>query len=176
MAVTTTGPDPDPDGYQLTIDGGDALELHPTGTAQVNIAPGRHTLQLQGVAEHCSVTPGTVLELEFARGSTTAVAFSISCPHPPPEASGFIWGQVLEESGVCIRGAMVEIVEGPGIGRKSGQPDNCGPWDYDGFWFNDLPSGATVTLRATASGYQPEDSVVVVPNGGRPVQFVLQPN
>ena len=80
VTVTTTGPDPDPDGYQLTIDGADALELHPTGTAQVNIAPGRHTLQLQGVAEHCSVTPGTVLELEFARGSTTPVAYQVDCP------------------------------------------------------------------------------------------------
>jgi hypothetical protein len=99
-----------------------------------------------------------------------------SPPSTPPATSGFIWGQVLKESGPCIRGAMVEIVEGPGIGQKSGQPDNCGPWDYDGFWLNNLPPGATVTLRATASGYQPEDSVVVVPNGGRPVQFVLQPD
>jgi hypothetical protein len=89
--------------------------------------------------------------------------------------SGFIWGQVLVESGACIRGAMVEIVEGSGMGRKSPQPDNCNAWDYDGFWFNDLPLGTTVTIRATASGYEPEDRDVVVPGGGGPVQFVLQP-
>ena len=80
VTVTTTGLDPDQDGYQLTIDGVDALALVPTGTAQMNVAPGRHTLQLQGVADHCSVYPGTSLEVEITRGSTTPVAFAINCP------------------------------------------------------------------------------------------------
>jgi hypothetical protein len=73
---------------------------------------------------------------------------------------------------------MVEIVEGPGTTRKSGQPDppECDPWGEVGFMFDDLPLGATVTLRATASGYQPEDREMVVPAGGGPVQFVLKPN
>lgn len=87
--------------------------------------------------------------------------------------SGFIWGQVLKESGMCIRGAVVEIVDGPGIGLKSGQPDECDAWDYVGYEFHDLPLGATVTLRATASGYQPADRELLVRNGGEPVQFVL---
>jgi hypothetical protein len=80
VGVTTTGQDPDQDGYQLTIDAVDALALDPTGTAEVDVAPGRHTLQLQGVAEQCSVTPGTVLELDFARGSTTPVVYDVDCP------------------------------------------------------------------------------------------------
>jgi hypothetical protein len=80
VAVTTTGLDPDQDGYQLTIDGVSTLALIPTGTAQVNVAPGRHTLQLLGVAEHCSVASGTVLELDFARGTTTPVAYQVECP------------------------------------------------------------------------------------------------
>jgi hypothetical protein len=96
-----------------------------------------------------------------------------SPPPAQPAMSGFIWGQVLKESGVCIRGAVVEIVDGPGIGLKSGQPDECGAWDYVGYEFRDLPLGATVTLRATALGYQLEDRELVVRNGGGPVQFVL---
>jgi hypothetical protein len=83
VTVTTTGPDPDQDGYQLTIDGGDALALNPTGTAEVSIAPGGHTLELVGVAEHCSVTPSTVLEVVLARGSTTAVAYDVECNADP---------------------------------------------------------------------------------------------
>jgi hypothetical protein len=80
--------------------------------------------------------------------------------------SGYIWGQVLDESGICLRGAVVEIVEGPGTGRKSGQPDDCEAWAYDGYEFRDLSLGATLTLRATAPGYQSQDSELLVPNGG----------
>jgi hypothetical protein len=259
VSTSTVGDDPDPDGYQLTVDDDAAsLDLAPSETAEVDLSPGRHTVRLLGVAGHCAVTPATPLEVEVASGSTTPVAFEVTCPltaaritttttgggfdpdgysvavdgtdrgpiaangtklirldpgsrtvslaglasncaiEGPPAHTvtivtaevatidfvvectgsliGFIWGQVLEESGVCIRGGMVEIVEGPGTGRKSGQPDDCGAWDYDGFWLNNLPLGATVTLRATAPGYQPEDRDVVVPAGGGPVQFALQPN
>ena len=42
VAVTTTGLDPDQDGYQLTIDGVDALALNPMGTVQVNVDPATH--------------------------------------------------------------------------------------------------------------------------------------
>jgi hypothetical protein len=260
VSTATSGDDPDPDGFQLRIDGVDSLALPPSGTAELDLSPGRHMVQLFGVAEHCSVTPESSVEVEIVAGRTAPLAFQVSCPRTgaritttttgldldpdgygvmvdggdrgaiasngtmfirlvpgsqtvslaglasncafegpgtrsvtivtaqvasiefvvvctavrPP--SGFIWGQVLKESGLCIRGAMVEIIEGPGMGRKSGQPDNCGAWDYDGFSFDDLPLGATVTLRATASGYQPEDREIVVPAGGGPVQFVLQPN
>ena len=96
-----------------------------------------------------------------------------SPPPTPTSTSGFIWGQVLDQSGLCLHGAVVEIVQGPGTGRKSGQPDECDAWAYVGYEFRDLPLGATVTLRATAPEYQPEDSELRVPNGGPPIQFVL---
>jgi hypothetical protein len=113
-----------------------------------------------------------------------AVVVSIGCtdsgspvapspPPPEPATNGFIWGQVLEASGACIREGEVEIVAGPGIGRKSGQPEVCGAWDYVGYEFGDLPVGATVTLRAGAPGYRSEERELVVRNGGEPVQFVL---
>jgi hypothetical protein len=108
----------------------------------------------------------------------TAAPVSQSPPPTPPTpttTSGFLWGQVLDQSGLCLHGGVVEIVDGPGTGRRSGQPDGCSAWDYVGYEFRDLPLGATVTLRATASGYQPQDREFVVPNGGEPVQFVLTP-
>jgi len=169
ISTSTVGDDPDADGFQVTIDGLDSLALLPSGTVQRDLTPGRHTLQLVGVAENCSVTPGTSVEVDITAGSTTPVAFQVSCP-----LLGITWGKVLGEGVGCIRGAMVEIVAGPGLGRTSGQPDTCDPWNEDGFWFYDLPLGATVTLRATASGYQSEDRDVVVPRGGEAVVFVLQ--
>jgi hypothetical protein len=100
---------------------------------------------------------------------------------PPPNAtSGSIWGHVLGEGtgGVCIPDAVVEIVDGPGAGRKSIQKGPCDAWDYGdgGFEFGDLPSGITVRLRATKEGYRPQEREAVVsrplvPQG--PVQFVL---
>lgn len=261
VSTSTVGDDPDPDGYQLTVDNTESLELSPTGTAEIDLPSGRHTLRLLGVAGHCAVTPATPFELDVPSGSRTPVAFEVSCPltgvritvtttgldvdpdgyrvvadgrdrgaipsngtvmskldpgtrtislaglasncavdgpashtvtivaaevetidlvvvcAAVPPLTGSLWGQVFgEDSALCLQGAMVEIVAGPGMGRRSGQPATCDPWSYDGWFLNDLQLGATVTLRATAPGYQPKDSVVVVPAGGGPVQFVLQPN
>jgi len=95
-------------------------------------------------------------------------------PPTPTATNGYIWGHVLDQSGLCLHGAEVEIVDGPGVGLKSGQSDGCAAWDYDiGYEFRDLQLGATVTLRATTPGYQPQNRELVVQNGGLPVQFVL---
>jgi hypothetical protein len=94
---------------------------------------------------------------------------------PPSAATGLIWGQVLDSSGVCLDGGVVQIVAGPGAGRLSGQPDGCDAWDYVGFELRDLPLGAMVTLRASAPGHRSEDRQLVTPAGGGPVQFVLVP-
>jgi len=99
-------------------------------------------------------------------------------PVDPSAGIGHIWGQVLAKGGGCIRGGMVEIVGGPGTGQKSAQPDppSCDPWGEVGFTFDNLPLGASVTLRATGPGYRSEDRQLVVPAGGGPVQFVLEPD
>ena len=117
---------------------------------------------------------GSLLILCLACGDIAAPVSSTPVPPSTPTGtSGYVWGQVLGQSGVCLSGGEVEIVGGPGIGRKSSQPDECNAWDYTGYEFRDLPAGATVTLRATAPGYQAQDRDLVVRNGGEPVQFVL---
>lgn len=102
---------------------------------------------------------------------------TVPTPSPPPPTAtggGFISGYVLDQSGVCLSGAVVEIVEGSGVGRKSNQSGGCTAWDYGNeYEFRDLQLGATVTLRATAPGYQSQDRELVVQNGGSPVDFVL---
>ena len=69
VSTSTEGEDPDQDGYLLTVDGADSLALDPTGTAEVDVATGRHTLRLLGVADHCSVTPESPLEVTSRRGA-----------------------------------------------------------------------------------------------------------
>ncbi len=80
VSTSTGGNAPDQDGYLLTIDGVGSRALNPTGTARIHLPDGRHTLGLLGVAEHCSVAPGTPLEVDVPSGDTTAVAFEVSCP------------------------------------------------------------------------------------------------
>ncbi len=80
VSTSTGGGDPDQDGYLLTVDGVDSVALDPTGTVEIDLVDGQHTLRLLGVAEHCSVAPGTPLEVDVPSQGTTSVAFEVSCP------------------------------------------------------------------------------------------------
>jgi len=80
VSTSTVGDDPDPDGYLLMVDDADSVAMRPTGSVQMDVAPGQHALELLGVADQCSVDPGTVLEVDVARGSTSPVAFEVECP------------------------------------------------------------------------------------------------
>lgn len=80
VSTSTQGDDPDQDGYQLTVDDADSLELNPTGTVETDLPSGRHSLRLLGVAGHCSVAPGATLEVDVPSGSTIPVLFEVSCP------------------------------------------------------------------------------------------------
>jgi hypothetical protein len=80
VSMSTEGDDPDPDGYLLTVDRVDSLFLDPAGTVRIDLPAGRHTLRLVGVAEQCSVSPGTPLDVNLASLETTTVAFQVSCP------------------------------------------------------------------------------------------------
>src|SRR5438552_1422144 len=81
LAVTTntTGSNLDPDGYTLTVDGGrsQAIGINSTVTI-IGLSPGSHSVQLNGVAQNCTVTsnPRTV---SITAGSTTSMSFSVSC-------------------------------------------------------------------------------------------------
>ena len=79
VSTTTGGNDPDTDGYLLTIDGAESVALDPTGTIEAELTPGRHTLRLLGVAEHCSVASPTSLHVNVPPRGTASVAFTISC-------------------------------------------------------------------------------------------------
>src|SRR5512133_1551788 len=124
--------------------------------------------------KHRSSSPllGSLLVvLSLGCGEPAAPTRQSSPPTPPtPTATGgLISGYVVDASGGCVSGAVVEIVAGPGVGRKSNQSVPCTAWSYGGgYEFRNLPLDATVTLRATAPGYQSQDRQVVVGNGGPP--------
>jgi hypothetical protein len=79
VSPASEGNDPDQDGYLLTVDGVDSLPLDPTGTSQIDLPAGQHTLRLLGMAEHCSVSPGIPLDVAVPSKDTTSVAFEVTC-------------------------------------------------------------------------------------------------
>jgi hypothetical protein len=110
VSTSTVGDDPDSDGYLLTVDDADSLDLRSTGSAQLDLAPGRHTLELLGVAEQCSVAPATVLELDITQGSTTPVAFEVNCPLTGARITVTTTGLILDPDGYRV------MVDGSGHG------------------------------------------------------------
>ena len=100
----------------------------------------------------------------------------IQPPTDQVQGMGSIWGYVVESSGICLSNATVEVVSGPGTGRQTEQTVPCDAWAYgNGFGFNNLPLGATVTLRAKRPGYKSQDLEVVVRSAGYADVIVLQP-
>jgi hypothetical protein len=79
VSTASGGNDADRNGYLLTVDGAQSLFLQPTDTAAIELPAGRYTLRLSGMAEHCSVTPGTALDVEVLSGDTTSVALTVEC-------------------------------------------------------------------------------------------------
>jgi hypothetical protein len=83
---------------------------------------------------------------------------------PPSNATAPVFGFAHDESGVCIPGAVVELLDGPRAGAKVTQSDPCGSvWDVDGgYSFSGLPRDVSVRIRASKAGYRSVDITTVV--------------
>ena len=85
VSATTSGPDPDADGYAVTLDGnGAALPLPISGsTSFPNVAAGEHTVALGGLASNCTVDASSK-GVTVVAGATATVGFTVSCNAIPP--------------------------------------------------------------------------------------------
>jgi|RhiMetdeSRZDD1v2_1073273.scaffolds.fasta_scaffold2485797_1 hypothetical protein len=90
---------------------------------------------------------------------------------PFPAARAFLWGMIVEDSGVCIEGATVRVVRGQRAGESMTQTTPCDAWSFGGFTFRDLTPGVEMTLRASAPGYADEEQTVRPSSG--PQQAML---
>jgi hypothetical protein len=87
----------------------------------------------------------------------------------------FLWVVVIEEggSGACLRHATVEIVSAPRHGSRIEQNNECSYWDPDyEAVFRRLPTGESVSLRASAPGYVTKE-LTAFPGGGTAVTIEL---
>ena len=98
-------------------------------------------------------------------------------PAPPPNANrfGFIWGYVFSTSGECLRGAVVEVLDGAKAGARSTQID-CNFDDGLGYSFRDLPPDVMVRVRASREGYRSLETTIFATSGpAYPSNIALTP-
>jgi Tol biopolymer transport system component len=80
IATTTTGPEPDADGYSAQVDTGPPRAIARTATLTVtDVTPGDHTIQLGEIAANCTVSGDNPQTVTVTAGDTTTVGFSVTC-------------------------------------------------------------------------------------------------
>ena len=87
MTATTSGSEPDPDGYGVTLDGGASQPLGINAAITLpNISTSSHQVELIGVALNCTVSGTNPRNVTVAAGKTASVAFKVTCSAPTPGA------------------------------------------------------------------------------------------
>ena len=79
VTTTTSGSEPDPDGYILTVDGS-AVNIGPGATVSIpDLTAGEHQLALADVAANCRGDTANPSRAMVAQGQRTSVTFRIEC-------------------------------------------------------------------------------------------------
>jgi hypothetical protein len=80
VSTTTTGSDLDPDGYTVSVDGGQSQTIGSNGSVTFSgLAEGDHTVELTGVAGNCTVSGANPRTVTVPFGGTVTTAFGITC-------------------------------------------------------------------------------------------------
>jgi hypothetical protein len=80
VTTTTSGEDVDPDGYEVSVDGGvaESIDLDDTLTFP-DLAVGNHDVELTGVADNCVIQGENPRSVPVADGQTTPTTFAVVC-------------------------------------------------------------------------------------------------
>lgn len=114
VTLTTTGANPDPDGYLLSIDGNTPLPIPDNGSYTADgFAVGSHTVQLSGLAENCTVQGDNPRTITIVAGDTTAVTATIDCPTPAPTTGTIQVKTRRIGTGDDIDGYTIKLDNGP---------------------------------------------------------------
>ncbi|HZN98659.1 MAG TPA: Ig-like domain-containing protein, partial [Gemmatimonadales bacterium] len=86
VVVSTSGPDPDPDGYVATLDGvGPGIPVPTTGSATFpGVVVGSHTVALSGLASNCTASGAGSATTNVSSGAASEVSFTVTCTALPP--------------------------------------------------------------------------------------------
>lgn len=80
IRTTTSGTELDPDGYAVTVDGGEARPIGIVDTLIIDpLAEGAHAVTLTGLAPNCGVAGDNPVTATVAPDTTAEVAFAVIC-------------------------------------------------------------------------------------------------
>ena len=80
VTVTTSGPEPDADGYTLSLDRRQGVAIGPAATRTLPVDAGRHDLKLAGLAGNCRVAgDGPARTVTVEAQATVPVLFAVEC-------------------------------------------------------------------------------------------------
>lgn len=83
--VSTTGADPDADGFSVTVDGGAARFVAPGGSVVLGrLSEGSHSVLLSGLAESCRVEGSNPRPVVVGPDGRAEVAFDVRCARSAP--------------------------------------------------------------------------------------------
>src|SRR5207249_1228343 len=134
VTTSTTGSNLDPDGYTVTVDGGQSKAIGISSSVTFSgLSPGNHSVQLNGVAQNCTVTsnPRTV---SITAGSTTTTTFPVSC--------------------TATTGTLTVTTATTGQNQPTGYTLNITGPSFQTGTSQPIGASATVTATVTAGDYQ----------------------
>jgi hypothetical protein len=79
VTVSTTGDEPDPDGYTLSLDDLQGAAIEANATRTLTVTEGSHALELSGVAANCAVQGGASRSAQVPAGGNATVTFPVVC-------------------------------------------------------------------------------------------------
>lgn len=88
VSTSTSGSSLDPDGYTVTVDGGQSRTIPITGsTTYTGLAAGDHSVELTGVATTCTVGGANPRTVTVLAGGTVSTTFTVTCSTPTTTGS-----------------------------------------------------------------------------------------
>ncbi len=173
ITTTTTGPEPDPDGYTFQIDGGPNTPIGSSATISSELPAGSHSIRLTGLADNCSVADNP-RNLTLVGGGTAAMTFAVTCTPTigsltitaattglPLDADGYgVTVDGVDRGTLQANGSLTlaDLAPGPYSVGLSGIAANC-TVEGDNPRPVDVPPGQTATLSFTLVCTTPPETV-----------------
>jgi WD40 repeat protein len=79
IAVTTTGADPDPSGYRITLDDTPGSRTEPTGINLLTVGAGPHAVSLSDLNPNCEIAEPAVRQIDVPARGEMDLAFEVRC-------------------------------------------------------------------------------------------------
>lgn len=79
IIVAVAGLDPDPDGFQVSVDGGTPMTITPPDTATIQLHMGHHTVTVSGLSANCGLNGSDTRSIAVNSAETVDVLVVVNC-------------------------------------------------------------------------------------------------